>query len=65
VTWANEYADDPKTTWPGMPISDLPLVCRDQRHAAIRDGMVEIVGRPATVQNPDGTRTVSYIAPIR
>lgn len=67
VVWANEYADDPKQDWPGMPLSTMPHMARGELQAAIRDGKVRIVERPARIMasgaKPTGTR--KYIAPVR
>lgn len=45
--------------WPGLPIAQIPLMCGPQYHAAIADGVLAQVERPARV---DPTSVRAFVA---
>ena len=47
-----------RNDWPGKPINQVPLACKSELDAAIRDGLVEIVERPRVT---DPTRKATFI----
>jgi hypothetical protein len=43
ITWAKEDAANAKTTWPGTPLSQVPLAAKGDLHHLIDLGLLEIV----------------------
>lgn len=47
-----------RNDWPGKPINQIPLACKPELDAAIRDGLVELVDRPRIT---DPNRKATFI----
>lgn len=60
VEWADQHARSRRNDWPGLPITQVPVLMARPLAVAVDAGKVHIVTRPSTVH---AGRTVQYIAP--
>lgn len=58
IDWAEKDAASAEQDWPGFPLSQIPLVAKDDLHLLIDKGLLRIVERPSKT-NPD--RNAVYV----